>query len=143
MLMLSKKVEYGLISLLHMSGLDRDQLVSAKEISEQYNIPAELLGKVLQSLAKANIVSPVHGAHGGYRLCVPLRQVTLGDVIETLEGPVHFARCQEDPATCGQFHTCNIKEPVLQIHDQLQEFIHGISLATFKRPVRPLAEARS
>ncbi len=143
MLMLSKKVEYGLISLLHMSGLGEGALSTAKEISEQYNIPAELLGKVLQTLAKADLLSAVHGAHGGYRLARSIDTVTLGRVIEAVEGPVHLARCQEDPAACGQFHLCNIREPVQQINDQLQEFIYGISLSGFKRPARTLAEAKS
>lgn len=142
MLMLSKKVEYALISLLHMSGLDGDELATAKEVSDQYNIPAELLGKVLQSLARAGLASAVHGAHGGYRIGRPLEKIKLGEVIEALEGPVLLARCQEDPATCGQYHNCNIKEPVIQIQEQLQDFVHGISLAGFKRP-RPLSEARS
>jgi Rrf2 family protein len=143
MLMLSKKVEYGLISLLHMAGLKSAELASAKEISEHYNIPAELLGKVLQTLARAELTLAVHGAHGGYRLARPLDKIALGEVIEAVEGPIHFARCQEDPATCGQFHACNIKEPVQQIHDQLQEFIHGLSLAAFRKPVRPPAEVKA
>jgi Rrf2 family protein len=143
MLMLSKKVEYGLISALHMADLAEGDLASAKEISDQYNIPAELLGKVLQSLARADLAVAVHGAHGGYRLARPLGKMMLGEVLEAVEGPIHFARCQEDPASCGQFHACNIKEPVQQIQDQLQEFIYGLSLARFRRPVRTLAEAKS
>ena len=143
MLMLSKKVEYGLISLLHMSGMGEGELSTAKEISEQYSIPAELLGKVLQALAKAELLVAVHGAHGGYRTARPLDKIVLGEVIEAVEGPVHFARCQEDPSACGQFHTCNIKEPVQQINEQLQEFIYGISLAGFKRPARTLVEAKT
>jgi Rrf2 family protein len=135
MLMLSKKVEYGLIALLHMAGLRRGDLATAKELSERYSMPADLLGKVLQSLARDGLLEAVHGARGGYLLKRPLESTTLGDVISSVEGPVHFARCQEDPASCGQFHHCNIKEPVLQIQEQLQNFIHGISLASFKRPV--------
>lgn len=130
-MMLSKKVEYGLIALLHMAGLRRDELATAKEISDTYNIPAELLGKVLQTLARAGLATAVHGAHGGYRLAGSLQDVTLGRVIEAVEGPVHLVRCQEDPATCDQFHACNIKGPVQQIHDQLHQYIHGISLSAF------------
>jgi DNA-binding IscR family transcriptional regulator len=61
----------------------------------------------------------------------------LGEVIEAVEGPVLLARCQEDPAQCGQFHACTIKEPIQQIHEQLVRYIHGISLGAFAVPARP------
>ena len=48
MLKLSKKVEYGLISMMHMDSVQNGDLATARELSELYNIPAELLGKVLQ-----------------------------------------------------------------------------------------------
>jgi len=136
MLTLSKKVEYGLIAMLHMASKSPSELATAKDISEAFSIPGELLGKVLQSLARASLIEAVLGAHGGYRLRTPIERVTLGSVIEALEGPVHLARCQEDPQQCGQFHACNIKEPVFAIHDQLTNFINGISLGSFRKPVK-------
>lgn len=136
MLTLSKKVEYGLIAMLHMASMRRGDLATAKEISLQYNIPAELLGKVLQALAKNSLVAAVHGVKGGYHLQRSLESITLGEVIETLEGQVHLARCHEDPAQCDQFHTCNIRGPVFQIHEQLQNYINKISLASFRQPVK-------
>jgi Rrf2 family protein len=136
MLMLSKKVEYGLIAVLHMADLAPGTVITAKDISEQFNIPGELLGKVLQALVRGGLVASVQGAHGGYRLARSLDGVQLGDVIEALEGPVFLTKCQEDPAQCGQFHTCTIKEPVHLLQEQLQQFIHGISLGAFRKTVR-------
>lgn len=137
--MLSKKVEYGLIALLHMAALRRGDVITAKEISDHYNIPGELLGKVLQALAKGGLVNSAPGARGGYHLARAVDSVRLGDVIQALEGPVHLVRCQEDPAQCGQFHACNIKEPIQHLHDQLQDFIFGISLAALRKPDAPVA----
>lgn len=137
MLTLSKKVEYGLMAVLHMASLRPGELATAKDISDAYDIPAELLGKVLQALARVNVIEAVLGARGGYKLRRAVEQITLGEVIEALEGPVHFARCQEDPDQCGQFHSCNIKEPVYAIHDQLMTFINGISLGSFRKPAKP------
>jgi Rrf2 family transcriptional regulator, cysteine metabolism repressor len=136
-LTLSKKVEYGLISLLHMAVQPRGTTLPAKDIAEAFDIPAELENKVLQGLARAGLVQSHPGAHGGYRLRRAIDTVTLGEVIEALEGPVHLARCQEDPANCGQFTHCNIKAPILQIHEQLVRFIHGLSLASFRAPAAP------
>jgi Rrf2 family protein len=136
MLTLSKKVEYGLISLLHMDTLRPGELATAKEMSEIYNIPPDLLGKVLQALVKAEQVQSEHGVKGGYRLRGSIDAITLGDVIAAVEGPVFLARCQHDPSCCDQFKSCNIKAPVFRIQDQLMAFIHGISLGAFRTRAR-------
>ena len=67
MIKLSKKVEYGLISLLHIAGLKADELVTTKELAGHYHIPQEVLGKVLQTLTKAELIESTQGVRGGYR----------------------------------------------------------------------------
>ena len=137
MLTLSKKVEYALMAVLHMARKPGSDPASAKEIADQYAIPPELLGKVLQALARGKLITSTQGSRGGYQLQRSLDRINLGDVIEAVEGPVVLTRCQEDPAQCGQFHACTIKEPIQQIHDQLVRYIHGISLGAFRDPVAP------
>ena len=131
MLALSKKVEYGLMALLHMSRLRAGALATAKEISDEHAIPSELLGKVLQALARERLIVASLGSRGGYRLAKTIEQITLGQVIEAVEGPVHFTRCHADPAQCGLYSGCTIREEVARIRDQLNGFVHGISLGTF------------
>jgi len=129
MLKLNKKVEYALMALLYM---DRQKdLVAAREVSEACRAPADLLGKVLQALAKGGLIHSVQGAHGGYRLARPAREITLGEVIEAVEGPVHLVSCQKHPEDCGQFETCRIRRPVAQVQQQLQDYMHGLSLDAF------------
>jgi Rrf2 family cysteine metabolism transcriptional repressor len=142
MLKLSKKVEYGLISMMHMDLVHNGDLATARELSESYNIPAELLGKVLQSLAKAQLIVSAQGAKGGYRLARALDRVTLGEVVEAVDGPVHIAVCQDDPSCCEQYSTCNIKRPVLQVQKQLMDYMYGLPLSNFRSSleIRRLAE---
>ncbi len=132
-LKLSKKVEYGLMALLHLDELEPGELVSTKDLSEQFNIPADLLGKVLQALARAGVLESVHGAHGGYRLQRPLDELTLGDVMAAVEGPLHLVRCHESPDTCDQYGTCNIRGPVLRIQEELTSYLSAFRLGTFRR----------
>jgi len=138
MLKLSKKVEYGLISLMHMDSVQSGNLATARELSDLYNIPAELLGKVLQSLAKSALIVSAQGAKGGYRLARPLDRVTLGEVVEAVEGPMHITMCQNDPACCDQYPTCNIKQPVFQVQKQLTDYMYGLPLSTFRSTLIPV-----
>jgi Rrf2 family protein len=136
MLKFSKKVEYGLMALVHMDSVRNGELVTSREISERYDIPAELLGKVLQALARAALIRSAPGVHGGYRLLKTIDRITLGQVVEAVEGPVRLATCQADPANCGQYENCNIKQPVMRVQRQLQDYMYGLSLAAFRGAVR-------
>ncbi len=134
MLKISKKVEYGLMAILHMDSLGGGDLVAAREISAQYNIPPDLLGKVLQALARGGLIESVHGALGGYRLSRPLEGVTLGDVFEAVEGPLHLVKCHDAPECCEQYQRCNIRDPVIRIQERVIEYISRVNLAEFRRP---------
>ena len=136
MLKLSKRVEYGLIAMMHMDSVRQGDLANAREISETYNIPGELLGKVLQALAKGQLVQSVQGAHGGYRLMRSVDGITLGEVIEALEGPLQLAACQEDPACCGQFTACNIRQPVFEVQKRLIGYMRSLPLSAFRRDAK-------
>ncbi len=61
MLKLTKKVEYALIALVHITDQEEGKLSSAKEIAEANLIPAEILAKTLQKLAALNLVKSVKG----------------------------------------------------------------------------------
>ena len=66
MLKLSRKADYGLISLKHMA--TKKSSASAREIAAAYGIPLPLLAKVLQKLARTGFLQSENGANGGYRL---------------------------------------------------------------------------
>jgi Rrf2 family protein len=133
MIKLGKKVEYGLISLLHISALKQDELVTSRQIADRYRIPPEALGKVLQSLAHADLIESIQGAKGGYRLLRSLDEIVFGDVIEALEGPIHLTPCACENYVCHQESQCNIKEPVFHFQDQLTRFVFNLSLDTFRK----------
>ena len=132
MIKLSKKVEYGLISLIHISTLAKDELTTSREIANLYGIPVEILGKVLQALAKNGIVESIQGVKGGYRLEKSLERIVFGEVIEAVEGPIHLTPCTCEDYVCEQEPHCNIKEPVFHFQNQLMKFVYGITLDTFR-----------
>ena len=132
MLMLSKKVEYALMALLHMDQADSSQVVSSKELAETYDLPVDLMGKLMQSLARQGFIEAIHGAKGGYRAKRLLEGISLGEVIEAIEGPVHLVKCQTESGECTHFPACSVRDPILKIHARLQTFIHGISLSALK-----------
>ena len=68
MLKITRKIEYALIALRHLQQNDIGVLSTSKEIASKYDIPKELLAKILQNLVKNNIISSTKGPYGGYEV---------------------------------------------------------------------------
>ena len=135
MLKLTKKVEYALISLVHISEQKDGKLSSAKEIAESNFIPTEILAKTLQQLASLNMVESVKGPKGGYRLCGDIDKINFVQFIEMLEGPVGLTDCSTS-ISCDQECCCLIKNPMDQINNKIIGTLRDITLDQFTKTVR-------
>ncbi len=128
MLKLTKKVEYALIALQEMQLKDNDVVTNAKELSDKFDISISLLAKVLQQMARNNIIEPIHGPGGGYKLNTPLEQIRFDNFIEIIEGPVGIVDCLNDPG-CSHTETCNIRVPIERINNTIKEIFSKMTLA--------------
>jgi Rrf2 family protein len=133
MLRISKKTEYAIIALVDMALNGHEFLVTAKHLSDRYNIPRELMGKVLQRLAKSRLIDSQQGVKGGYRLLIPLKDININKVIQSVDGPIQLVDCAHDEnGNCVQQDFCNIKNPMEFIQRELTHFFNNITLQDFK-----------
>src|SRR6185436_1851315 len=93
MLRLSKKADYALIAMKHLALRGDRGSSSAREIAGQYDIPIELLAKVLQRLVRRGLLASHQGTRGGYQLARVPAQISVADVIQAIEGPVTVTAC--------------------------------------------------
>tara|TARA_Y100000996_G_scaffold303428_1_gene240730 strand:+ start:344 stop:742 length:399 start_codon:yes stop_codon:yes gene_type:complete len=128
MLKISRKVEYALIALRHLQGQDKRELTSAKELAKTYGVPQELLAKVLQRLAKKNIIDAVKGPQGGYRLSIDPNSMKLTEFFEVIEGPMGIMDCYFDSG-CEQMDGCTIRTPINRINDSIRTMFNNMTLA--------------
>ena len=130
MLRLSKKSDYALISMKHLAMRpDGGGSSSAREISESYDIPLELLAKVLQRLVRARLLVSVQGTRGGYRLARQAAAISVADVIQAVDGPVTVTACSEDDHNCDQFTKCSIRDPLWKIKNRILDALTTVSVA--------------
>jgi len=128
MLKLTKKIEYGLIALRYMQGKGDAEVTSAKEIADNFELSPSLVPKVLQQLAKNDIVKPIQGPSGGYKLDKALDKIKLNDFIEIIEGPVGLVECLNDP-DCDHVSTCNIRTPIEKVNNTIIDLFSNMTLA--------------
>ena len=100
-----------------------------KEIAEQQNLPPTYLEQLMSTLRKAGLVAATRGAKGGYVLARPAREITLAEVIETLEGPLELAECPNSVGCCGHPESCALNEIWQQASAALRNVFSEITLA--------------
>ena len=96
-MLVTKEADYALRCVLEVA---RHGRVSAARVAEIQGISPAFLGKIVQSLARAGILSTRRGVGGGVSLAVPLESITMLRVIEAVEGPLCINDCVADPPRC-------------------------------------------
>jgi Rrf2 family iron-sulfur cluster assembly transcriptional regulator len=101
--MLSSSCKYGIRAVTYIASKSKDNMkVGIKQISEDLNLPTPFLAKILQLLAKQKILSSSKGPHGGFSLLRDPRDITLIDIITTIDGNDLFENCIIHNTTCSR-----------------------------------------
>ena len=132
MLRLSKRADYALMAMKHLAMQDDEAASSAREIAEQYDIPLELMAKVLQRLARRGLLSSHQGTRGGYQLACAATAISVGDVVQAIEGPLAVTACSPDDLgedQCEQFAKCNVRDPLWRIKERILTALQTVSVA--------------
>jgi Rrf2 family transcriptional regulator, cysteine metabolism repressor len=97
---LSAKAEYACLAVLALARHRPDEPpVRIREIAEAYEIPERYLVQILLQLKGAGLVVSTRGAAGGYRLARPAEEISLGEVLTSIDGPADPPREAHEPAS--------------------------------------------
>src|SRR5262249_33816584 len=98
------------------------------------------LAKILQRLAKKKLIVGHNGPKGGYVLARPQEDITVGQVLRALEGPIKIVSCMTQEE-CPQFARCNLRRPVQKIQTSISRLLDTMTLAELAAESRvPAAE---
>jgi Rrf2 family protein len=132
--MISQKTRYALRALLYLVELGKGAPVQLARIAETQQVPRKYLELIMLDLKKAGIVVSVRGPAGGYRLARPPEEISFGEVIRTLDGPIALVPCASVNfySKCGDCHderTCAIRRIMMAVRDESARLLEGHSLA--------------
>jgi Rrf2 family protein len=127
MLRFTKRADYGLMAIHYIAS--QGGAVSAKRIAEEFHIPPERLAKILQQLAKKRLIESHNGPKGGYVLTRASGEITVGQVVRALEGPLRIVSCMVENDDCPQFSRCNLRLPVQKIQAGISSLLDTMTLA--------------
>ena len=95
---LSRKSDYALRAVRHLSTLPKDQLGSINSISEAERVPREFLAKILKDLTRGGVLKSFQGVTGGYKLARSAKEVSFLNIIEIIDGPLRVSLATDGKA---------------------------------------------
>ncbi len=131
---LSKRGEYGIKALIELaSGDPEHHVIRIREIAERENIPVKFLEQILLTLKNAGILHSRLGVSGGYYLARPAEDITLGQIVRTLDGTLAPIRCVSKMAyercVCPDEETCGLRLVMLDVRNAIADILDHTTLA--------------
>jgi Rrf2 family protein len=144
---LSKRGEYGLRAMIMLATPSADEhpsVLQIREISQQEQIPAKFLEQILLSLKNAGLLHSKMGVGGGYHLAKPPSEISLGQIVRILDGPLAPVKCVSqmayEPCGCPDEETCGLRLVMGDVRNAIADLLDGTSLADVTKRVHSLRE---
>ena len=116
---------------------ENSRRMDAKSISDQTGVTLRFSLKILRKLVAAGIIKSYKGTQGGYEVARPLEEITLNDVIETVEGPFQLSRCLKNSYGCCQEGSCVFRGIYNDISSDVQQRLSSIRFSDLVKKKQP------
>src|SRR5205807_700940 len=114
--------------------LPPERIASLQDLSSTLHLPREFLAKILKVLAARGLVRSARGAHGGYQLARPARDISFLEVIEAAEGPVQLNICLDHKDRCDVSSSCTMYDVWKVGQDRMLEVYRRTTLSELASP---------
>ncbi|MBQ8088057.1 MAG: Rrf2 family transcriptional regulator [Clostridia bacterium] len=125
---LSTRGRYGIHAMYDLACRLNDGPQPIKAIAERQGIPEAYLEQLFCALKRDGLVISARGAQGGYTLSRVPAEITVGDVLRTLEGGLNLVNCLEEDDICGKTCVCPSRVVWQKMRDGLNAVVDGITL---------------
>jgi len=124
---ISMRADYGARAVIDLAQRHGHGLTQTADIASRQRIPESYLEQLLTTLRKAGLVRSVRGPAGGHELVREPSRISLGDVLEALEGIASPTSCM-DEGSCSVTNECVLQEVWEALSASYQSIVRGISL---------------
>lgn len=118
---LSTKGKYGVQAMFELAMHGQNGPLSLKAIAERQGLSEHYLEQLAAPLRKAGLIHSIRGAQGGYQLARDASQITIGEVLRVLEGPIEFAAVEDTG--------CPVQSVWQRVTDAMSAVLDGTTLA--------------
>ncbi len=130
---LSTRSRYGVRLLLDIALHGKDGPVRLGVIAERQGIPIKYLEQIIIPLKKAQYVTSVRGPKGGHLLSRPPDSITVGEIVNLLEGGLKLTRCVKNPGACERSEHCITRFIWKETSEVMQNRLNSITFSDLTR----------
>jgi FeS assembly SUF system regulator len=129
MIRITRQTDYAILLLTYMASQDLERIHPSRSLAEWSGLSVPMVSKILKPLARGGIVLSRRGVKGGHALARPADQVTIGQIIATIEGPIHMAPCSNETGVCDQESICVVRVNWERISDAVRAAVDSVLLS--------------
>ncbi|WP_109851331.1 Rrf2 family transcriptional regulator [Aquimarina sp. AU58] len=128
--MFSKACEYGIKAAIFIALKSyQGERVSLKDIAAKINSPEAFTAKILQKLAKNNIVNSVKGATGGFEIEKhKIASIQLAEIVDAIDGDSIYIGCGLGLNKCSEDHPCPVHHKFAAVREELKKMLESTNL---------------
>jgi Rrf2 family protein len=138
MFRISRRLDYGLQLMIALAAEPENRSQATAVLAEKLQIPLPFLHQIGRSLIQGRLIKATPGPHGGLRLNIPADEISLLQIVETLEGPVCISP-GPDSESGQRVDSCNTGEVWSRLQCQLVDHLNGIRLIELSQAA-PIAQ---
>ncbi|RME66762.1 MAG: Rrf2 family transcriptional regulator [Nitrospirae bacterium] len=127
MLRLSTKGQYGVRAMYEIARGKGP--VNIRTISERQEVSVPYLEQILNTLRRAGLIKSIKGPGGGYILTRPAKEISIGEILEELEGPLAITSCLNPEEGCSRVDQCVAHLLWKGLRFQIEDFLRKVTLA--------------
>jgi len=130
MIRLGRLTDYGVGLMTRMARDCAGCCTNARDLSERSGMPLPTVSKILKLLCQGGLLDSRRGVGGGYILSRDPREITLGEMVSALEGPMSLTECAaEGDCVCEYQADCGLQKQWSGINRRLQATLESVTLA--------------
>ena len=103
---ITNQADYALRSMLYIARNGQNRLTPSNVIAEEMQISRIFLSRINSELVGAGLIKTRRGAQGGIMLAKSPAEISMYDIVTTIDGKINLIHCTEDPEACPLADTC-------------------------------------
>ena len=134
---LTRAADYGVRVMIQLTALAGNGRVSLPDLAHATGTPQSFLSKVLQSLARAGLISSRRGQLGGFHITPQGATASMRDVIEAVDGAICLNLCLSPGRSCSRKPRCPAHPAWIEAQQAMMEVLSGATIASLAAPSAP------
>lgn len=129
---ITTKAHYGLMAMCELARQYGSEPISVREIADLQNCSNSYMEQIISLLKKSELIKSVRGARGGYTLTREPKDISIGEIIRSLEGPIGFTSCsteKEIESECGLEGKCCSQSFWKELYENINNFLENKKLS--------------